>query len=243
MTFTRSLLAAGMIAGLSMTMAMPSFAATKTAAVQFAKGSSSATLKGQINGNNTMQYRFYAKKGQVLSVERLPGTASQIQLSLLRGNNSTDLSGNYQVLPVNGYYTLLVSQTRNDARKAPQAARPYQLKMSITNGKATTNAATAPAATQQVTYRCDDGSLLKAHFAQRNGQPLVQVQYGRIKDTLTFDKQYSQANNPVFSSQQYSLSLETHGANLAQSHVYSLVSYIGNKDGKAIAQECVPATK
>jgi len=95
--------------------------------VNFLQGSPHTTLTGQFQGYNDVQYRIYAKKGQILkfninSLGNLayinifaPGTKPGKDNALLIGS-TVGFKGEL-ILPTDGDYIIQVYQMRNSARK------------------------------------------------------------------------------------------------------------------------------
>ena len=93
--------------------------------VNFAKGASSATIKGAIKGDATTDYRVRAAAGQKLDV-RLDGGTTMIEFNVLPPGSkdvamySSNMTGNrvYSgVLPADGDYAVRVFLTRPAARR------------------------------------------------------------------------------------------------------------------------------
>ncbi|MFC0323324.1 hypothetical protein ACFFHT_07110 [Gallibacterium melopsittaci] len=197
-TFSRLLLVACLQLG-----TLQAIAASNDFAVQFAKGEHSAELNGTIQGYNADRYTFYAKQGQIATLEVVKKDP-QVQFSLAYAKKSkqVDLTASQQLLPYSGQYILTVHQTRNDARKQPKAQRIYSVKLSISDvAKPSQNADQLT----QVIYRCDNGKKLTVTY--QGEQATVNWQGGMEK--LTLDKKLSQPHNPVFSNAAYLLSLAT----------------------------------
>jgi hypothetical protein len=109
---------------------------TRVEAVQFAKGMSSKTVTGTIEGWQTVEYRLGARTGQTMKVTlrsnnsanffnvTAPGTDTALFIGADRGNH---FSGS---LPADGTYKVLVYLMRNEARRGESAH--YSLSFSIT---------------------------------------------------------------------------------------------------------------
>ena len=106
----------------------------KTVPVQFKSGASGATYSGKVTGYGFTDYRFYAKKGQILHTKITGNVEPYLMSKALTKSISLDeyspdlQNGNY-ILPVTGTYTIRVGQTRAAARqgKAPN----YTLQITI----------------------------------------------------------------------------------------------------------------
>ena len=193
-------------------------------------------IKGSITGYDTKEYIFHAQANQVLRVVR-QNTSDDVVLNLLylgNNNKTSELSGDFQVLPYTGDYKLIVSQTRNDARKHANTAINFNLKAFITDQQQPSN--------QQnyvVNYKCDSNKNLSVTYHFNNQKTSATVTYDNISQQLNFDDQYSKKNNPVFSNNNYLLSVGTiNDGVFGDSMVYSLIDLKKSKDGYALLQNC-----
>ena len=204
---------------------------TNDFSVQFAKGENFAELKGTIKGYDVDRYSFYAKQGQLLTLETIDNDR-QIQFSLNHAKATANLSAIYQVLPYSGKYTLTVYQTRNDARKQPNVKRVYNVKLKIINVEQKNIKGI-----NDIVYRCDNGKDLKISYQQDQ----VNVFWQGKTEVLQQDKKLSQDDNFVFANQHYMLSVEAlNKQNWQQSKVNSWLQLgkIASQD-KVLLQECV----
>ena len=120
-------------------LSAPAFAADNvtTVPVQFAKGTSSAQMKGTFAGYDSMNYTVTAKQGQQMTVKiagsnnanfnvfapgATPGAAEALGSGYVGGDWSA-------ILPAGGNYTVQVFQTRATARKGSKV--PHTLTVSI----------------------------------------------------------------------------------------------------------------
>lgn len=105
--------------------------------VHFAKGTSSATMKGSFKGYDSVRYTLSAKAGQHLRVGvdgsrnanfnlYAPGDRPGESAALGSGSVGSDWSG---ALPASGEYTVDVFQMRASARRG--ATVPYTLRIRI----------------------------------------------------------------------------------------------------------------
>ncbi|MFC0308187.1 hypothetical protein ACFFHK_00490 [Gallibacterium trehalosifermentans] len=210
-------------------------AATNNFAVQFPKGESSAELNGTIQGYDVDYYVFYAKKGQLATLEVVQRDPQvQFSLAYAKKTKQVDLNASQQVLPYSGKYILKVHQTRNDARKQPKAKRIYAVKLSISDLTAQKQQADK---LTQVIYRCDNGKSLAITYqdeqAKVNWQGKIQV--------LRLNKELSQPNSPVFTNSAYLLSLTTlqdKAWQQSQIHSWLKLGKTATED-KVLLQECV----
>jgi hypothetical protein len=127
-------------------LAVPSRAEIQTTPVQFKKGASSATIKGTIKGDQTIDYTLRAKAGQTMSVKLATSKGANYFNVLPPGSNDEALfvgsSGGNEwtgALPADGEYKLRVYLMRSAARR--NEAANYTLTVGITG----TPGATRPA--------------------------------------------------------------------------------------------------
>ncbi len=120
----------------------------KTQPVQFAKGSSSTTLKGRIKGDESADYTLRARAGQTMSV-KLATRHSANHFNVLPPGaetalfiGSTDGKTWNGTLPSDGEYRVRVYLMRSAARR--NEAANYTLTVGVTGGAAA--ASSAPAA-------------------------------------------------------------------------------------------------
>jgi hypothetical protein len=118
----------------------------KTQPVQFAKGTSSATIKGSIKGDQTIDYSLRAKAGQTMSVKLATKHGANYFNVLPPGSNDVGIysgatGGNEWTgaLPVDGEYKLRVYLMRSAARRNEVAN--YTLTVGITGAAHTTRPA------------------------------------------------------------------------------------------------------
>jgi len=124
--------------------------------LQFAKGASSATVKGSLKGDQTIDYKLRAKAGQTMSVTLKTGNASNYFNVLPPGSKDVAIfvgstSGNEWTgaLPADGEYTVRVYLMRNAARRHETAN--YALTVGITGSAAASPAlGAAPASDAKV---------------------------------------------------------------------------------------------
>jgi hypothetical protein len=113
--------------------------AIRTQTVQFAKGATSAQLRGSIKGNASVDYKIDARAGQTLSVTMKPSNASSYfninppgsEVAMFVG--STSGSEATVMLPTDGVYVVRVYLMRNAARR--NETSNYTLTVGVT-GKA-----------------------------------------------------------------------------------------------------------
>jgi hypothetical protein len=104
--------------------------------ISFAAGASSATVKGSIAGDKTVDYKLGAKAGQTMSVRLKTSNASNYFNVLPPGSDAAVAIGSNVgnewtgALPVDGDYTVRVYLMRNAARRNEKAN--YTLTVGIT---------------------------------------------------------------------------------------------------------------
>ncbi|MBE2896470.1 hypothetical protein HPC38_06230 [Pasteurellaceae bacterium HPA106] len=200
--------------------------------IHFAKGSSSAQLVGDIQANNSKVYRFWAKKGQLLTVANLVDSPVEYALLPIKHNVEQILSGRYQVLPYTGMYEWRAVLNRQFARTHSKDTFHYAVRFKIEN---VTEPNVFPP--MQINYRCSNAQFLPVHFLLEEGKSAVGLNWQGKSLKLIQSGKYSQPNNPVYANEHYMLSLGTlDNGNLMQSQVYSLLSL---DDDKAVLQDCV----
>jgi hypothetical protein len=154
--------------------------------VQFKKGASSATLKGNLKGDQIVDYKLRARAGQTMSVKMkstnagnyfnvLPPGSSDVAVynSSIGGN---DWSG---ALSADGEYTIRVYLVRSAARRGEHAN--YTLTVGITGGAAASTSAAADARGSAAARRAGEGSFDatgQIPCAQAKGQPMGQCNFG-----------------------------------------------------------------
>lgn len=200
---------------------------------------------GSLSGYESRVYQVTAQKGQLLRVVR-SNTSPKLEINLRYVGNDSNaanqpLRGDFQVLPASGTYEIIIGQTRNDARKAPNVELPYNLQVFVENMAATQQPVSVPAqginqvAGTQVTYVCDRGATFNVVYSGNranltiNGQP----------QSLELSRQYGGQDNPVFANKDYMISVGvvTPG-NYQQSELYSILSFKRSANGEAIYQNC-----
>lgn len=130
----------------------------RTERVNFARGASSAVVKGQITGYETVDYLLGAAKGQRMTVSMKTDTGSNYFNLLAPGESevaffigSTEGNRYEGVLPASGDFKIRVYLMRSDARRNKTAN--YTLQVAITgapqgaarDGGGTATRASAPA--------------------------------------------------------------------------------------------------
>jgi len=132
---TRTLFTA--IAAAALLMALPA-GAQQTTNVAFAKGASSATLKGSIKGDQDHSYLIDARAGQTMKV-KLTSTKGSAEMNVYAPGNDTAISLGADdpynvtvVLPTTGRYKVQVYQMRASARRGETAN--YTLTIGVAGG-------------------------------------------------------------------------------------------------------------
>lgn len=123
--------------------------------VKFAKGHSSATLKGTIKGDQTIDYTLRAKAGQTMSVTLKTGNGANYFNVLPPGSNDVDIfvgstGGNEWTgtLRADGEYKVRVYLMRSAARRNETAS--YTLTVGITGTPKASEFGKAPASDARV---------------------------------------------------------------------------------------------
>ena len=122
-------------------------AAIETRPIQFAKGASSATVKGTIKGDQTVDYTVRARAGQTMSVKLVTRNGANYFNVLPPGSDDVAIfvgssDGNQWsgALPADGEYKVRVYLMRSAARRNESAS--YTLTVGVTGGA---SAAATPA--------------------------------------------------------------------------------------------------
>jgi hypothetical protein len=153
--------------------------------VQFAKGASSATVKGSIQGRQTVDYKLRARAGQTMSVAlkaNNPGLAFNV---LPPGSNDVALPDAISrqtwtgTLPADGEYSVRTYLERSSARRGERAS--YTLTVGIDGASAQSDAQSADARLSAAARRAGEGSFDatgQVPCAQAKGQPMGQCAFG-----------------------------------------------------------------
>jgi hypothetical protein len=158
--------------------------------LQFAKGTSSATVKGSIKGGQTVDYKLRAKAGQTMSVALKTSNASNYFNVLPPGSKDVAIfigsnEGNEWTgaLPADGEYTIRVYLMRNAARRNETAN--YTLTVGIEGGSAASSAAAPAAKGPDSVERAGQGRFQATGnipCAQAKGQPMGSCPFGVARD-------------------------------------------------------------
>jgi hypothetical protein len=156
--------------------------------VQFAKGKSSATVKGSLTGDQTVDYTLRAAAGQTMTV-KLSGGSSVYHNVLAPGSTGEALfvgsSGGKRsttALPAPGEYTVRVYQMGNAASSGKRSN--FTLEVAITGGAAQPAAAQTSSEDDKMveaSARASQGRFNatgKSPCAQNKGQPMGQCDFG-----------------------------------------------------------------
>jgi hypothetical protein len=152
----RSLIALTMACAILLSWSLPGAAEPiKVERIHFAAGASSATVKGSITGDKTVDYKLGAKAGQTMSVTLKtsnpsnyfnvlpPGSESAVFIGSTSGNEWTG------TLDADGEYTVRVYLMRSAARRNAKAN--YKLTVGITGSPKASDFGKAPASDAKVT--------------------------------------------------------------------------------------------
>jgi hypothetical protein len=120
--------------GLASTLAWAADGIRETA-VQFAKGKSTATLKGKIKGDESVDYRLGAAAGQTMTVTLKPSNRSTYFNVMASGEDSAIFIGSSEgnkfsgKLPKSGDYVVRVYLMRNAARRNETSSYSIEFKI------------------------------------------------------------------------------------------------------------------
>jgi hypothetical protein len=174
--------ARGLALALGLAVAGASLAADgiESRPLQFAKGASSATVKGSIAGRQTIDYKLRAKAGQTMTVNLKSGNPGLAFNVLPPGSKDVAIEGAIGLqdwsgtLPADGEYTLRTYLDRAGARRGEKAG--YTLTVAIDGGSAGTVAAGG-----DTIERAGAGKFNatgKIPCAQNKAQPMGQCDFG-----------------------------------------------------------------
>jgi len=169
--------------------ASPSFAQSDIVKrpVQFAKGTSGATIKGSLTGDQTVDYTLRAAAGQTMTV-KLSGGSTVYHNVLPPGSTGEALfvgsvSGNSSStqLPASGEYTMRVYQMGHAASSGKRSN--FTLEVAIAGGaqKAAASQAADDDKMVEASARASEGKFNatgKIPCAQAKGQPMGQCDFG-----------------------------------------------------------------
>jgi hypothetical protein len=164
-------------------------AADRTEAVHFAKGHSSATLKGSVKGDNGVVYQIGAAEGQTMSVLFAPSNGSCYFNVLPPGSSGEAIfigstSGNEfaGTLGASGTYGIQVYLMRNAARR--NEACKYSLTVEIRGGEAATVAPKAAkgAGSGPVVSRGNMAAHCRGEASSMYGVKPAYIMTGQIND-------------------------------------------------------------
>ena len=175
--------------GLAVPTAALAESGIKSQQVQFAKGRSSAQVKGNIVGNAVADYKLRARAGQTLNVKLKASNASTYYNVLPPGstgeaiyNGSTDGTSSSTALPADGEYTVRVYQM-GQAKSSGQRSI-YTIDVSITGGAQAAAGGSKPGTVDPLgdaPLRAGQGKFDatgKVPCAQAAGQPMGQCDFG-----------------------------------------------------------------
>lgn len=177
--------ARGLAIALGLAVAGASLAADgiESRPLQFAKGTSSATVKGSIAGRQTIDYKLRAKTGQTMTVSLKSGNPGLAFNVLPPGSKDVAIEGAIELqdwsgaLPADGEYTIRTYLNRAAARRGEKAG--YTLTAAI-DGAAAQSSAVGDAALA-ATQRAGEGKFNATGpipCARSKGQPMGQCTFG-----------------------------------------------------------------
>jgi hypothetical protein len=153
--------------------------------LQFAKGASSASVKGTIAGRQTIDYRLRAKAGQTMTVKLVSSHAGLAFNVLPPGSQDVAIPEAIErqswtgVLPAEGEYTIRTYLVRSAARRGEKAS--YTLTVSIDGAATASGVAASSGRPLDATGRAGEGrfdATGKIPCAQAKGQPMTQCDFG-----------------------------------------------------------------
>lgn len=120
---------------------LSAFAKTSQESITFSKGTDQKTQTGSFKGYDDIQYKIYAKKGQVLKF-KINSNKNLANINFFSPNSkpgrdeaifigSTGGQVGELILPLSGEYTIQVCQMRNSARQNQKVN--FQLNIQIQN--------------------------------------------------------------------------------------------------------------
>lgn len=161
-------------------------AAIESRTVQFAKGASSATLKGSLKGDQTIDYKLRAKAGQSMRVSLQTSNGANYFNVLPPGSNdvaifvgSTDGNQWTGTLPADGEYKIRVYLMRSAARRGETAN--YTLTVGVDGAANAAPQGGGAQGLQAAMDRAIEGrfdATGKIPCAQNAGQPMGQCDFG-----------------------------------------------------------------
>ena len=179
MSFARRLAAA-----LALAVAGASLAADgiESRPLQFAKGASSATVKGSVTGRQTIDYKLRAKAGQTMTVGLKSGNPGLAFNLLPPGSKDVAIEGAIGLqdwsgaLPADGEYTVRTYLNRAAARRGEKAS--YTLTVAIDAAAAQAGASGDAAAATERAGAGKFNATGQLPCARSKGQPMGQCQMG-----------------------------------------------------------------
>jgi hypothetical protein len=154
--------------------------------LSFAKGASSATVKGSIHGRQTIDYKLRARAGQTMTVTLKSVNAGLAFNVLPPGSKDVAIEGAIELqnwsgaLPADGEYTVRTYLDRAAARRGEKVSST--LAVGITGSTAAAAASdTGSAGASAAVGRASEGrfdATGKIPCAQSKGQPMGQCDFG-----------------------------------------------------------------
>lgn len=166
---------------------LPAYAEIQTKPVQFAKGHSSATIKGTLKGEQTVDYLLRAKAGQVMSISFKPSNdsayfnvlppGSQGEAIFIGSTEGNEWTGS---LPSSGEYKVRTYLMRNAARR--NESSDYQLSIAIANASSNASDKAVRASHAERAGLGQFDATGQIPCAQAKGQPMMQCVFGVARD-------------------------------------------------------------
>lgn len=177
----------GLSLAMSLAVAGASLAADgiESRPLQFAKGATSGTVKGSLQGRQTIDYKLRAKAGQTMSVTLKSGHTGLAFNVLPPGSKDVAIPDAIEqqawtgALPADGGYTVRTYLNRAAARRGEKAA--YTLTVAIGAGATPPAGAAGDAPALAATGRAGEGKFDATGplpCARSKGQPMGQCTFG-----------------------------------------------------------------
>lgn len=176
----------GLVLSLALSLGNASLAADgiESRPLRFAKGASSSTVKGTIQGRQTIDYKLRAQAGQTMRLKLSSGHSGLAFNLLPPGSKDVAIDGAIEMqnwsgaLPADGEYTVRTYLNRAAARRGEKAS--YTLTVAI-DGAAAQSSGSGDATASAATQRAGEGKFNATGpipCAQYKGQPMGQCTMG-----------------------------------------------------------------
>jgi len=179
---------------LSLVMALSAAAVAsdgiETRQLHFAKGTTSATVKGSIHGRQTVDYKLRARGGQAMTVTLESKHAGLAFNVLPPGSSDVAIPDSIQqqrwsgTLPADGEYTVRTYLDRASGRRGEKASYTLTVAIDAGPGRAASSAGSASGGAS-ASQRAGEGrfdATGKIPCAQAKGQPMGQCDFGVARE-------------------------------------------------------------